>query len=90
MSVSPETYWSKGKAGDVYIDDELKNLVTMMLVPELSQRYGTMVVKDEGEILGENDEVRIHPFLNGHVDWEKMSLRMVAVSTVHLLSSSDR
>lgn len=88
MNIGPETYWRKNIAGDVYIDDELKNLVTMMLVPDLTRRYGTMVVKDEGETLGRNDEVRIHPFMYGQVDWVGMSQRMVVVSTVQYSSAS--
>ena len=82
LNVGPETYWREHETGNVYIDGELKNLVTMMLDPDLSRRYGTLVVKDEGETLGRNDEVRIHPFMYGQVDWVRMVQRMVVVSTV--------
>lgn len=81
----PETYWRGYKTGDVYVDPELKNLVSMMLMPDLAERYGTLVVKDEGETLGRNDEVRIHPFLYGHVNWAKMNARLVVVSPIHSL-----
>ncbi|KZT69765.1 kinase-like protein [Daedalea quercina L-15889] len=75
LSRPPELYWEEIQ--DLYIDPDLKDLVGRMLTPDLTKRYGALVVKDEGETLGRNDEVRIHPFLSGKVDWRKMNQRLL-------------
>ncbi|PCH37736.1 kinase-like protein [Wolfiporia cocos MD-104 SS10] len=59
---------------NIDVDPELKDLVEKMLKFQPSERYGWLVVKEEGNGVGYNDEVRIHPFMR-ELDWKQVAER---------------
>ncbi|TFY58967.1 hypothetical protein EVJ58_g6075 [Rhodofomes roseus] len=77
MCSKPGEFWERDEFQDLYIDPELKDLVNMMLMRDVASRYGTIAVKAPGDKLARNDEVRIHPFMHGKVDWIRMNHRLV-------------
>ncbi|KAF9808858.1 hypothetical protein IEO21_07723 [Rhodonia placenta] len=66
-------------------NQDLKDLVERMLIPDPAERYGCMVLKGEHDEVGKNDEVRIHPFCYGKVNWKKIMERRQLVSAAPLL-----
>ncbi|KAH9832970.1 cAMP dependent protein kinase [Rhodofomes roseus] len=87
MCSKPGEFWERDEFQDLYIDPELKDLVNMMLMRDVASRYGTIAVKAPGDKLARNDEVRIHPFMHGKVDWIRMNHRLVIVSSMPHVST---
>lgn len=87
MRSKPGDFWERDELRDLHIDPELKDLVNTMLMRDIASRYGTISVKAPEDKLARNDEVRIHPFMHGKVDWSGINRRLVVVSSMPYVSS---
>lgn len=87
MQATPGDFWEVKGIKGLYIDPDLKDLVSRMLTRDMAKRYGMIAVRGRKEKLARNDEVRNHPFMHGKVDWTGMRHRLTVVSHTGRFSS---
>ncbi|KAH9928208.1 kinase-like domain-containing protein [Fomitopsis serialis] len=92
MQATPGDFWEVKGIKGLYIDPDLKDLVSRMLTRDMAKRYGMIAVRGRKEKLARNDEVRNHPFMHGKVDWTGMRHRLTVPPYVpdHLPDLSKR